>query len=245
MAALAWGVCASSERAAAQAPPPAAKAPSPWKVVRPAEPRNGKVEVPKMLRSGEVTDAKLLEDYGTYMISQLTWPETESDFFKFRNYIKSVLKIGKDPARERLIKQVILPFCTRVAKGPEYSPQARVNAVLVIGDLNQVEPVPNGPPQVSLADARPVLLELVDPQKPVDDLHDALRTVAMIGLMNHLERGGIADDRQKKQALDYMQAILKAEQPPAGRTEAVHKWIKRLANEVASGLNGGRVATGR
>ena len=209
------------------------------------EPRNGKVEGPKMLKSGEITDQKLFDDYWNFVISQLTWQSNQGDLPKVRTLIKGHLRSGKDPARERLVKTLILPFCTKVAKGKEFSPPTRINAVLTIGELNKVDLVPGGPPQVSLPEARQVLLELLDPKLPVDDMQDALRVAAMVGLLNHIERGGITDDRQKKLAISHLQSLLKAEQPPPGRDAEVHKWLKRLANEVNSGLNGGRVATGR
>lgn len=232
------GAAAQTDEAAAEE----AATASPWKVVRLKEPAGGRAEGTKMLRSGDLNNQKLFDAYWTYYISQITWGQ--HDLADIRTRIKSVLRGSRDPARERLAKQIILPFCSKVAKDPGFSPHARVNAVLMIGELNQVEPVPGGPPQVSLPEARPVLLELLDPKLPVDDVHDALRVEAMVGLMNHIERGGIKDDKQRKQVDSLLQGILNAKEPPQGRRPEIHKWIQRVAGEVRTSLNGGEVVRG-
>lgn len=216
-----------------------------WKEDRPPEPRNGRVEAPRMLRSGEITDQKLFDDYWKYYLSQLTWSEAQNDYHDFRYKIRLALRgASGNAAHQRITREIILPYCLQIAKSDEYSPQSRINALLLIGELNEKEANAAGAGAVALAQARPALLHFLDPKLPVDDLHDALRVTALVGLETHLERGGIKEDRERRQVIEFLQTLLKDKDPPAGRAPLVHKWLQSRANSLRSSLGGGTVARG-
>jgi hypothetical protein len=226
---------------------PAARKPavdSPWKEIRLSEPKEAKLEAQKAIREGNISNPKAFDEYWTYYVSQLTWNGNQDNFPKIRSSIRQVLKSAKGDAHDRLAKEVVLPFCQKVAKGKDFSPIARFNALIMVGELCQVEANFGGSGAESLPEARAVLLEFLDPKLPVNDTNDALRLAAMEGLLRHLERGGIRDEKERKQIESAMQSILKTQQAPAGRDAEVHKWFQTKANSVMAGVNGGSVVRG-
>ena len=217
---------------------------NPWKEIRLSEPRGASAQAKKMLRDGPVTDAKTFDAYWGYFVSQLTWHENEDNFAAVRTDIRRYLIGSGGAAHDRLAKNIILPFCAKLAKSKDFSPRARVNAVLTIGELCDVEMDTRGAGVRNLPEARAVLLELLDPQLPVNDTNDALRCMAMEGLLRHIERGGITDDKERQQIETVMQGFVKAQEAPAGRDAAVHKWMQAKASGVLAGINGRAVARG-
>lgn len=215
-----------------------------WKEIRLSEPRGASAQAMKMLRDGQVTDSKAFDAYWGYFVSQLTWHENENNFAAVRTDIRRYLQRSSGAAHDRLAKGIVLPFCAKLAKSKDFSPQARVNAVLMIGELCDVEMDTRGAGARNLPEARTVLLELLDPQLPVNDTNDALRCTAMEGLLRHIERGGITDDKERQKIETVMQDFLKAQEAPAGRDAAVHKWMQAKASGVLAGVGGRAVARG-
>lgn len=237
-------------RAMAQAPAsrtrPAAAEKSPWKEIRSAEPPSASAALAKkMLVDGDITDQKTFDEYWSFVVSQLTWQQNIDDYARIRTEIRKYLQRSKPgQAHDRLAKEIILPFCEKVAKSKEFSPQTRFNVLMTIGELCQVEMNNAGSGAKSLPEARPVLLQFLDPKNPIDGTSDALRFAAMEGITRHLERGGISDDAQRKQIESAMQSFINAQQAPAGRDASVHKWMQAKANRILAGVNGGAVVRG-
>jgi len=130
-------------------------------------------------------------------------------------------------------------YARSYAKTPgdkNFHPAVRVNAMLMIGELNQEE---KGSQSDPLPDALPVMLAALNEPEYID----AVRVAAMIGIARHAE-AGIADQAVRTQVGSVMLALLKSP-CPAGRTADGHAWLRAQAAEVLgqSGMASGAVAT--
>ncbi len=108
--------------------------------------------------------------------------------------------------------------------------QSRVNALLVIGDLNEKEPKLTGlqlaaPPEPLIA-ATPYLLQLFDnPQTPL-----SLRATALRGLHRHADLG-VAPAHQPALLASMLTAVQDAN-VPKDCSPAAHEFLRRRAVEV-------------
>src|SRR5262249_34774588 len=127
------------------------------------------------------------------------------------------------PAHEEF-NRVTLEFMDRAAND-NYHPVVRVNAMLMIADLNETDP--NGAPWKK---ALPALLKAAkDP-----NMIDAVRIEALRGLVRHA-KGGISPDI-RGQVTSAMLAILDKHTPPSGRSQDAHDWICWRAIDVLVAL---------
>ena len=138
--------------------------------------------------------------------------------------------------------RITLPKMTEIAKG-NFHPAARMNAMLIIGDLNRKEAVQAVPPQPPepLVEAVPVMIdELADPKQI-----DAVKVAAMVGLLRHVQadvrqrgpQGGAQqpqriDDATRNRINQVTLDILNLKDPPPGRTPEGHAWMQRRAIDI-------------
>jgi hypothetical protein len=112
-----------------------------------------------------------------------------------------------------------------------------------LGDLNQKEPDPQGRGAIALPEALPILIEFLDPKRPADGgVNDALRLAAIVGIQNHIDRGGIQDGNLRKRAVTLLQQLAKNEPGAAERSPDVANWLQRRAQETLDKLEGTAVA---
>ncbi len=109
----------------------------------------------------------------------------------------------------------------KLAAGNSYHPAVRVNAMLMIGELNRVEQ-----PPTPLPEALDVMIAAVQSPK----LSDAVRATALVGIKRHVV-AGISDEEVRKK---LTAALLKvaADDLPAGATRDGREWILRQALEI-------------
>ena len=120
--------------------------------------------------------------------------------------------------------KLTLDFMDRVAND-NYHPVVRVNAMLMIADLNETDP--NGAPWKN---ALPSLLKAASDPKMID----AVRDEALRGLVRHAKSG--ISPELRGQITSAMLAIIDKHIPPAGRTQEGHDWICRRAIDVLTAL---------
>jgi hypothetical protein len=106
-----------------------------------------------------------------------------------------------------------------------YHPLVRVNAMLMIADLNETDP--NGAPWKN---ALPALLKAASDPKMID----GVRVEALRGLERHAKSG--ITPALRGQVTTAMLAIIGQHIPPAGRTQDGHDWICRRAIDVLAAL---------
>ena len=107
----------------------------------------------------------------------------------------------------------------------KYHPAVRVNAMLMIGELNRVEQ-----PPTPLPEALAVMIAAVQSSK----LSDAVRATAMVGIKRHVA-AGIADEDVRK---TLTAALLKvaADGLPTGTARDGREWILRQAIDILGRL---------
>ena len=136
---------------------------------------------------------------------------------------------GSNAAAHEELNNVLLKFMDTVAND-NYHPVVRVNAILLIGDLNETDP--NGAPWKK---ALPALLKTATANGPV--AIDGVRVEALRGLVRHArdEKNGI-DPELRGQVITGMLGILAQHAPPAGRSQDGHDWICWRAIDVLSAI---------
>jgi len=137
------------------------------------------------------------------------------------------------------VKRVLEIATKLVNPRANFHPAVRYNAMLIVGDLNQHEALLVGSeagPAEPLGAALDVMLEALD-----NPLHsDAVRVAALIGILRHAELQAMmpAARRWPEGTRDRVnERVLKlaaARQPPPGRSQAGHDWMRRRAVEILS-----------
>ena len=126
--------------------------------------------------------------------------------------------------------QIILDYMNDIASKPNDKglfchPSVRVNAMLLIGELNEKDWFVGGEIPVPLSAAVPVLVVAIESPDQID----AVRVAAMAGLYRHVRLGGIATPEAKKLVGVAMYKLLKTTKPPADRTPEGHAWMRGQA----------------
>jgi len=201
------------------------------------EPGGGaKIEILKVLGEGQVRNQDQFVAWWRFRVAEFTLPENASQFTELRKKIKQELQRAKDPARTQSIEQ-ILTNVREIIADSQYSPAARVNAILILGDLNKTEPDFKGDGAVPLPAALGDLIKIVDNAVPVNDINDALRAAALIGLERHAA-GPMPDDGKKNLSAELREMIA-TEAPPEGRSVDVHGWLTGRAKGILESLGAG------
>jgi hypothetical protein len=113
-------------------------------------------------------------------------------------------------------------------KGLYCHPAVRVNAMLLIGELNEKEAFAGSEVPVPLSAAVPKLVAAVESAEQID----AVRVAALAGLYRHVRLGGIATADAKKLVGVAMFKLLKMARPPADRTPEGHAWMRGQAAAI-------------
>ena len=134
-------------------------------------------------------------------------------------------------ARNILINDIIWPFCKSVSTG-NYHPACRMNAVYIMGRLNDVEGTSNTTPTPSTRAFAELMTIINDANSP-----SYLQVAAMVGLKRHAEIAGIRSQGQANPAMsgltDRMIAILKE---PSDSNAPEKQWMKRRAVQILGAL---------
>jgi len=204
------------------------------------EPPGSKIAIIKILNEGQITDQKMFDDWCRFRIAEFTLGKNASLLPEMRKKLKQELQRSKDPARAQAVAR-ILAHTREIIADAAYSPTARVNAVLILGELNKTEPDVRGTGAVPLPEAQVDMLKLIDSKAPVNDVSDALRAAALIGLERHAA-GPMGEDL-KKQLSEQLRGLIALEQPPAGRSDEVQDWLSGRAKRILEAMGAGATAT--
>lgn len=202
-------------------------------------------EVETMLRDGTVTNPTVFDNYWKAYFAQLThWSKRESLSELRLKYFKDKLRGKNNDAQKHLVVDLALPTLKKIVQNRKFSPLVRYNALLMLGDLNEVEPDMRGQGSKALPAALPVLAEFLDVKKyPVGDTNDALRVAALVGIQGHVDRGGLAED-QVRLIRPALEALAKQRKAPKGRDPEVHGFMQARAQSVFSALANGAAGRG-
>jgi hypothetical protein len=167
--------------------------------------------------------------YQTYALARWSVSENFATLTAFRKELGNHLKTAKSGAVHDHLNTLTLDFMRKMAG--ECYPAARVNAVLMISELNAVEPARPADSPVPLPAAFPVLVVAVeDPQQL-----DAVKVAALVGILRHLQLGAVKSPEDRKTVGDAALALAGSQRPP-GRSADGHAWIRKLAAEILGEL---------
>jgi hypothetical protein len=120
-----------------------------------------------------------------------------------------------------------------------YHPAVRVNACLLLGNLNQSEPRGTPPPPpVPKPDMLPELVAIFKDPNQID----AVRAAALVGIARHVElrtrfpaMGQVPAD-QSTAIREALVKLINQVEPPAERTQAGHDWLRESAVKIVAQL---------
>lgn len=222
------------------------KKPADWKEYDPKkapDPPGGvaraKTEAQAMIRAGQLSNREVFDSYWKWYFAQITKYQERHRLDAYRTDLARQLRGRSGAPQQRLVRDIALPMTTEIAKDQGYAPIVRYNAVLILGDLNQVEPNNSGKGAVALPEALKPILEFLDTKRPADGgVNDALRLAAIVGVQNHIERGGIPDPAMRRQATKLLEQIANDDTALKTRGSEVHDWMKTRAQEALAKLGG-------
>ena len=101
----------------------------------------------------------------------------------------------------------------------------KFNALLVVGELNDPEEGGKGKPSAA---ASALLVQLI---KSPDGkaVKDYMKAAALVGLERHAAVPGAIPDKTRTELTDALIKLLEQKEPPAGRDEAAHQYLRRSA----------------
>ena len=195
---------------------------------------NKKPEMMKILRDRDIP-AGQKEAFDEYINDYLLKPFTEKspslhdNLPRFRKELKQHLTMGKTGEAHDHLNDLTLKKMKDILLSKSDSAQ-KVNAMIVIGDLNETE-IDGTIPAKPLPTSFPVILVAVQSPKFTDDV----KVTALVGLERFAAAGAIPADK-KADLTKLLLALLNQQNPPGIRDPAAHDWMRRLAAQVLASM---------
>lgn len=195
--------------------------------------------VKEILRNGRFNDQaeqQLFDGYyRSYALALWSVPENRDRLADYRRRLSLDLRNYRSGPIHAHLNSLVLGYMTNLAKPDpaqgNFHPATRVNAMLMIGELNEVEAAtPTATPK-PLPQALPVLVDAVkDPQQS-----DAVKVAALVGIARHAEFGGVNSPEQQTLVAEALLGLIRAN-VPAGLGAAGQCWMRAQAAEVLGEL---------
>ena len=173
----------------------------------------------------------LFEDYYVhYGFARWRVPENVNQLPTFRREFRTDLGLAKASDVHNRLTGMALEFFPGVAAGSD-PPAVRVNAALMVGELNLKEPVGNIAAKPLPAAIDP-LLQIIEAKGQID----AVKAAVLVGLARQAEAGIDDDDVRQK----VFGTVLKLAESPLrpGPTAEGQAWVKSQAIEILGILGG-------
>jgi hypothetical protein len=167
-------------------------------------------------------EAAFTEYYKKYVFPSWTQPENFSKLPAMRKDLRNNFLYGRTGVPHDLLNEITLDYMSKMAAANAY-PAARVNAMLAIGDLNEVEPVKSGDIPVPLPAALPVLLRTIEDEDQIDPV----KVAALVGIVRHARFGRLSPEARAA----VQQAMLRLAGSPGipSRSPEGHAWMRAQA----------------
>jgi len=198
--------------------------------------------------------AKFEGYYLQYLFPQMTWTkliESPDDFnllYRARQAFLNDLRRAAPPVHDHMLGMAFEKL-KEIASG-NFHPAARINAMLIIAELNQKELVRIGAvtPAEPYLPALPFMVDALADKNQID----GVRVVSMLGILRHIQwdsrvreiqRQGakqsqtkIVEDALRDRINQFALDTINAAEPPAGRTVEGHAWMQRRAIDILGAL---------
>ena len=193
-----------------------------------------KPAIGRILRGQSLADpqnAKLFDDYFNRFFRQFINPSPRPETFPdLRHDLHIFRVVGQKGAAYDRLNAMSYKYMAGIAASAKYGTAARVNAMLILGDLNEQE---GGQP---LAKAfRPLLLFATGDSFRGKPIPDELKVAAMVGLNRWASLKAVPSEQQAALAAAMLK-LLGEQTPPAGRTAVGHNWMRRIAADILASL---------
>lgn len=192
-----------------------------------------RTQMTRILNDGKFTqpeDAKIFDGAYLFRVAELTWNENLTDLPKKRGNFKTrdLAMCGKAPDQEvhTLLNKKLLEMVSNIAISDEYHPAVRYNCMLLIGQLDQIEPAINGTGAVPLPEALVRLKQAAGDPKQID----AVRIAAMDGIVRHCELS-VAEPVRRELA-PMLEAIIADKKPSPVGTRDGQLWLRHRASQA-------------
>jgi hypothetical protein len=166
--------------------------------------------------------------FGKGMLGALQAPSTGDKVPALRTkaYKNIIRGAAKNPALD-YVNSLLLKGCTAILRG-NYPPASKINALLLIGELNDSDATNNVKP---LPGALPVLTMALN----VPERMDYLKPPAMVGLKRFAQERAIPPAEAPKLQEALLKLVNQQDAPP-GRTASAHSFLRRSAAEVLAAM---------
>ncbi len=175
--------------------------------------------------------------YRRYFLPRWTQPSNLALLPQFRRELRNNLLSGRTGPPHSRLNAIILDYMGKMASANVH-PAARVNAMLIIGELNEVEPVRAGDAPVAIPDAIPVLLNAIEDPDQIDPV----KVAAMVGIIRQAQFGRLTPESTL--AIQRAMIRLAGSVGAPARSPDGHAWmrvqaVKALGLLRSAGENGG------
>ncbi|MHB8901771.1 MAG: hypothetical protein ACYC6Y_23700 [Thermoguttaceae bacterium] len=202
-------------------------------------------EAQKLSRGDSLQPAQeqfLVDYYRNYALARWTFPDRQNEVAGYMNELKNDLlrsyKPGRsNPVHDKLVEEVLrfMTICTdpRTYANLDLPPTTRLNAILMIGELNEIEAGPGAKPPKPLAKALPILLNRATDAQQID----AVRVGALIGIRRHCR---LLDPAAPvpNEVVQALVSLLRAKESERVRSKEGHAWMRQLAVQTFADLRG-------
>ena len=197
-------------------------------------------EKTKVWRQGELNPAsqKVLDAYyHQFLFRAMTREEFADKITSLRLEVLKDISRAKSPELRRYLITTAYRDCASLLKRPQLHPAAHTNAVMLLGELNQVEGDSTNTVPVPLVPVTKILAQLVkQPTQP-----EAVRVASLNALERHTRLRGVANSAaplsadERKVILSVALEIVQQKEVPETRTAKAHAWVRESAIRVLEG----------
>ncbi len=199
-----------------------------------------RLEIQRILKSSVLSPAQeqVLEDYyRQYALARWTYPDEQNEVAGYRRDLQNDLsRCNGTPGHAKLQEQVLgfMQVCTNpnTYAAMDLAPTVRFNAVMMIGDLNEVERSGSTPPK-PLPAALGILYQIFKDSRQID----AVKLGALLGIRRHLRlmdpNGTVPDP-----IIRLLADLIKTKDPERVRSEEGQAWFRLVAIQAFADLKG-------
>ena len=160
--------------------------------------------------------------YRRYFLPRWTHPANINSLPLLRRELRNNLLSGRTGPPHARLNAIVLDYMGKMASANVH-PAARVNAMLLIGELNEVEPVRAGDAPTALSTALPILLRTLADDQQIDPV----KVAALVGILRHAQFG----QRTPEATLAIQREMLQLAGAPGApaRSAEGHAWMRAQA----------------
>jgi hypothetical protein len=169
----------------------------------------------------------------SYLYPMMTTEEGLKTLGKERQDLLRDLMVAKNPDAHKEVVDFTIPLMAKIVRDKEYRPQARYNAMLILSNLNDVEPNNIGTTPTLPEPAKAALPIILEQYQKSD--RDEIKLAALLGLARNLEWDNYKQTPMppagRNAIIKELTILAEMKEPPAGREADVHLWMRRRAVE--------------